>query len=99
MKCDVKQTPLFRRQFKRLHRNEQEIVARLVEELREKPTSGESLDGVLRAYKSLEVERLSGNWRLIFRHLNPENMIHLIAVGPHRTIYDEATRYVKETKL
>lgn len=100
MKCDVKQTPLFNRQFKKLHRNEQEIIARLVESLRETPTIGEPLSGkILSGYKSIEVERISGNFRLIFRHINPENMIHLIAVGPHRTIYEEATRYVRDTKL
>lgn len=99
MKYDVKPTPLFKKQFKKLHKNEQEIIARLIENLRETPTVGEPLVGVLAGYKSLEVERIPGNFRLIFRVLNPERIINLIAVGPHRTIYEQATRYVKEAKL
>lgn len=99
MKYEAKPTPLFSRQFKKFHRNEQEKIAKVVESLREVPNVGEPLKGVLTNYKSVEIEHIPGNFRLIFRVLNPEQIIHLIAVGPHRTIYTEATRYVKEAKL
>jgi mRNA-degrading endonuclease RelE of RelBE toxin-antitoxin system len=100
MKYEAKPTPLFRRQFKKFHRNEQEIIARIVENIRENPAIGEALKGeVLTGCRSVEVGRIPGNLRLIFRVISPESLIHLIAVGPHRTIYDDATRYVKETGL
>jgi len=99
MLYDTKQTPLFAKQFKKMHRNEQEIIVKEVENLRANPATGEDLVGVLKGYKSIEIPRISGNFRLVFRVLNPEKLIHLIAVGPHRTIYGEATRYVKETGL
>jgi len=100
MKYDAKPTPLFRRQFKKLHKNEQKIVAQVIEHIRENPISGEPLKGeVLTGYRSIEIDNIPGNFRLIFRAVNVEVTIRLIAVGPHRTIYEEATRYVRETGL
>jgi mRNA-degrading endonuclease RelE of RelBE toxin-antitoxin system len=99
MKYEAEPTPLFRRQFKKLHKNEQEIIVKVVEGLRAVPNVGEPLKGVLRSYTSVEIEHIPGNFRLIFKVLDSERVLHLIAVGPHRTIYYEATRYIKEAKL
>lgn len=101
MPLETKQTPLFEKQFKKLYRNEQKTIISMVEGVREDPPSEQEhhLVGDLKCCNSVEIPNLSGSFRLIVRVLNSQNLLHLIAVGPHRTVYEETTRYVKETKL
>ena len=100
----VKITPLFKKQFKDFHNNEQKIIDGYIEELKKDPTVGEDLSGdVLKGCKSIPISnRVAGNCRLIYRIVNPNTdnkLIHLIAVGAHRNIYDIATRYLRDTGL
>lgn len=87
----------FGQQIKKFHKNQQEIILKEVEILKENPLAGKQLSGILRDFRELDIPRLSGAFQLIYKVSTFENRVELWAIGPHRTIFEEMERYVRMT--
>jgi mRNA-degrading endonuclease RelE of RelBE toxin-antitoxin system len=101
MTLEAEHTRLFEKQFKKLHGNEQKLLDGIIDGLRQNPPPEDEhhLKGALQCCNAVEIPRLPGECRLVIRLLIKTNQVHLVAFGPHRTVYDEAGRYVTATGL
>jgi mRNA-degrading endonuclease RelE of RelBE toxin-antitoxin system len=87
----------FGQQIKKVHKNQQEIILKEVEVLKENPFAGKQLTGILRDFRELDIPRLSGAFQLVYKVSALERRVELWAIGPHRTIFEEMERYIKMT--
>lgn len=58
------------------------------------PQAGKALKNELEGLRSFRV----GKFRVVYRALNKEKFIEILAIGPRKTIYEETLRLLKAEK-
>ena len=75
---------------RRLHPDLKRKVRASLAALSRDPQAGESLREELEGLRSLRVGRI----RIIYRIVNEERTVNIIAIGPRANIYEETLRFV-----
>lgn len=75
-----------------LHPDLKQKVRAGLDVIRTSPTAGQELRDELVGLRSLRV----GRFRIVYR-VGSRRVIHLVAIGPRRTIYQETLRLLRKT--
>lgn len=90
---NVRQTNIFKRRVKKLHKTEKQALDKAIKEIVENPTIGEMKVGDLAGIQVFKYKFNTQLFLLAYEYIDGELLLTLIEHGTHENFYRDLKRY------